>query len=158
MKLPFRILAIAVVLTATLGILACGDDDNPAMPTTGNIAGTVTFQGTWPTTGQVQVSLFSSWPPTGPPDAFTNPITPGASYDYAFNGLDPASYPAVVVGWLDPNLPPGSEEILGMYWQFVDSVAVDGSGTPRGLPKAVVVAAGLTKGNVDMVADLDVAP
>jgi len=153
MKLTFRILAIAVAVAAMLGILACGDDDNPAMPTTGSIAGTVTFQGTWPTTGQVQVSLFSSWPPSGPPDAFTDPIAAATSYDYRFDGLDPASYAAVVVGWLDPNLPPGSEEVLGMYWEHVDSVAV-----ARDTPKAVVVTAGQTKGSVNMLADLDVAP
>jgi hypothetical protein len=158
MKPRFHWLLLAVALATTVGVLACNDDDNPMTPTTGSIAGTITFQGTWPSSGQVQVSVFANFPPTGPPDAFTNPIAPAATYNYRFDGLDPASYAAVVIGWLDPNLPPGSEEILGMYWAYVDSVAVDGSGNPRGLPRSVTVQAGKTASNIDMMADLDVAP
>lgn len=159
MKRRFRVFATALAGAAAVVLMAaCEDDKNPAKPTTGSIAGTVTFRGTWPSTGQVQVSLFANFPPTGPPDAYTDPIAPGATYDYRFDGLDPATYPAVVVGWLDPALPPGSEEILGMYWAFVDSVAVDGSGNPRGNPVPVTVRAGEVAGNRDILADLDVAP
>ena len=158
MKLPFRLFAMAVALAATVGMIsACNDDNNPAMPTTGTIAGTVAFLGTWPTTGQVQVSVFLNWPPTGPPDAYSDPIAAGTSYDYRFDGLDPASYAAIVVGWLDPNLPPGQEKILGMYCDC-DTVAVDVSGNPEGMPVAVTVQAGKTKSAVNIAADLDVAP
>lgn len=159
MKLPFRPFAMAVALAATVGMIsACNDDNNPTMPTTGSLSGTVTFQGTWPTTGQVQVSLFATLPPMGPPDAYTDPITPGTSYAYRFDGIDPAAYAGIVVGWLDPNLPPGSEKILGMYWADEDSVAVDVSGNPQVAPKSVTVVAGQNKGGLNMVANLDVAP
>lgn len=151
--------ALVVAATSTVAILAsCDNTDDPVTPTTGSVSGTVTFQGTWPSTGQVQVSLFSAWPPAGPPDAFTDPITPSGTYNYSFNGLDPATYPAIVVGWLDPALPPGSEKILGMYWADEDSVAVDSNGNPQVLPTAVTVEAGDSKGSLDMAADLDVAP
>jgi hypothetical protein len=157
MKRRFHFLAIAVALAASIVMLACEDDEDPAGPATGSIAGTITFQGTWPTTGNVQLSVFSAFPPTGAPDAFTDPISPTASHDYQIDGLEPGEYAAVVIGWRDPADPPGAKTI-GMYWAFVDSVAVDGSGNPRGFPVPVTVRAGETQNNVDMVADLDVAP
>ena len=147
----------AAVMAAAVILASCGDDD-PVVATTGSISGTVTFQGTWPTTGQVQVSLFSSWPPMGPPDAYTNPISPGATYNYSLGGLDPATYDAVVIGWFDPTLPPGSEKILGIYWADEDSVAVDDAGNAQVNPVAVTVQAGANKGSLDMAANLDVAP
>ncbi len=150
----------AVIVFALSSVPACDDDDddNPATPTTGSIAGTINFEGTWPATGQVQVSVFQNFPPTGAPDAYTDPLEETTTYNYRFDGLDPASYAAVVVGWLDPNLPPGQEKILGFYWAYADSVAVDASGNPRGLPLSVTVEAGETESNIDMAADLDVAP
>lgn len=150
--------AALVAAIATAGALTACDDDDPAAPTTGSISGTVIFEGTWPTTGQVQVSLFAEFPPTGPPDAFTDPITPGATYTYRFDGLDPATYPAIVVSWLIFPPTPGSEEILGMYWADEDSVAVDGNGTPQVMPVAVTVMAGDDKKSLDITANLDVAP
>ena len=156
MKRLLYSVSVAVAIAAASSLPAC-DDDDPAAPTTGSISGTVTFEGTWPSGGQVQVSLFSEWPPTGPPDAFTDPITPGATYNYRFDGLDPATYPALVVGWLDFG-PPLTEKVLGYYWADEDSVAVDGSGNPQVLPLAVTVKAGESKSSLDMVANLDVAP
>ena len=160
MKRLFGLISLAALLMFALSsVPACDDDDdNTVLPTTGSIAGTVDFRGTWPSTGQVQVSVFQTYPPSGPPDAFTDPISQTTSYNYRFDGLDPANYAAVVVGWLDPNLPPGQEKILGYYWANPDSVAVDGNGTPQVLPLSVDVEAGETKNNVDMAADLDVAP
>jgi hypothetical protein len=161
MKRLFGFLGMAALVMLVMSSMpACDDDDddNPATPTTGSIAGTVNFAGTWPATGQVQVSVFQNFPPTGAPDAFTDPLDETTTYNYRFDGLDPATYAAVVVGWLDPNLPPGQEKILGFYWAYVDSVAVDNTGTPRGVPLPVAVEAGETADNIDMAGDLDVAP
>jgi uncharacterized protein (DUF2141 family) len=155
MKRPFHALACALVIAAALS--ACDDDDPAAPPTTGAVSGTVTFQGAWPSTGDVQISIFSSFPPTGPPDAFTDPITQAASYDYSIAGLTPGAYAAVVVGWRDP-LNPSTAEILGMHWEHVDSVAVDSNGDPRGFPLPLTIEAGQTDANINMLADLDVAP
>ncbi len=161
MKRLFHGLAIAVAMATLIGMLpACDDDNNPAGggPTTGTVSGTVTFNGTWPTTGDVQISVFSTFPPPpGPPDAFTDPIPAAASYDYQIGGLEPGDYAAIVVGWRDPGNP-SAAEILGMYWAFVDSVAVDSNGDPRGFPLPVTVEAGQTEDNLDITADLDVAP
>jgi hypothetical protein len=160
MKRLFYVLTISA-LAALAGVLPACDDDDPADtgPTTGTVSGTVTFQGTWPTTptSAVQVSIFASFPPTGAPDDFTDPIAPTGSYDYRFDGLTPGTYAAIVVGWRDTALPPGNDEYLGFHWAFVDSVAVDGSGNPRGMPVPVSVQAGQTV-DADIAADLDVAP
>jgi hypothetical protein len=106
----------------------------------------------------VIVGLYASLPPMGAPDAYTDPIPAGTSYQFSLTGIDPATYDGIVVGWIDPALPPGSEETLGFYWAYEDSVAVDSNGVPRGLPLPITVVAGETKGSLNMVANLDVAP
>ncbi|HXV13443.1 MAG TPA: hypothetical protein VEC56_04495 [Candidatus Krumholzibacteria bacterium] len=160
MKRLFYPLAIAGLAMTLAFLPACDDDDDNPMgggPTTGTVAGTVTFEGTWPSVGNVQISVYSTYPPMGPPDAFTDPIPAGTSYDYSIAGLDPGDYAAILVGWRDPADPPGAK-VIGMYWAFVDSVAVDGNGDPVGPPSAVTVEAGQTESNLDITANLDVAP
>ncbi len=147
---------VAVALATLILIPACEDD--PAAPTTGSVAGTVAFEGaTWPSTGDIQVSLWANFPPMGAPDAFTEPIAQTTSYDYRFDGLPPGTYAAVLVGWRDPALPPGNDVTIGFYWAYVDSVAVDDSGVPQGPPLPVNVSAGAV-GDADITANLDAVP
>ncbi len=170
MKRPFRLLAIAVVLATTLGMLsACDDDEDNPMdggPTTGKVSGTVNFTGTWPTTGDVQVSIYSTLMtppgvPGGPPDAFTEPLIPATdypTYNYTLEGLDPGDYAAIFVGWRDPANPSGAK-LLGMHWIYVDSLGIAVSGLPKAPgPTTISVDAGDNITNLDIEADLGLIP
>ncbi len=163
-------MTVALAATALLAAFAAcdDDDDNPTNggPTTGAVSGTVTFQGTWPTVGDVQVSMYSSiinppGVPGGPPDAFTDPLdslTAYPTYNYAFEGLDPGDYAAIFVGWRDPADPPGAK-LIGVYWIYVDSLGIAVSGLPKPPgPSSVSVDAGDNLIDLDIVADLDLAP
>lgn len=143
-------------------IAACSDD--PAGPATGRVAGTITFQGAWPTTGDVQVSIYSNlappYVPMGPPDAFTDPIQPGSmTFDYNMAGLDPGDYTALYVSWRDPVNPAGAR-LLGMYWAFADSVGISSTnGLPVVAPASILITDGsLYHLELDIQADLDLAP
>lgn len=136
----------AVVALAAISLtflVACGGDDStsPGDPSnTGSISGTVTFTGTWPASGDVQVAVYSSLPPTGPPDGYTNPLngaTDYPTYTYTISGLDPGTYDGVIVVWRDPSDVLSSKEI-GIY-----------SG---GMP--VVIEKGKTATGFDLTADL----
>lgn len=121
-------LICAVLLASTA---ACGDDDNPASgdpANTGSVSGTITFTGTWPATGDVQVAVYSSLPPAGPPDGFTNPLNPATdypTYDFTIAGLDPGTYDGIVVTWRDPGNVLSSE-VIGEYSGGVPVVVVKG--------------------------------
>jgi hypothetical protein len=168
MKRLFYVLAITALAAAVGVVPACDDDNNPidGGPTTGSVSGTVTFAGTWPSVGDVQVSIYSTimtppGVPTGPPDAFTdplNPVTDFPTYDYTLKGLDPGDYAAIFVGWRDPTDPPGAR-LIGVYWIYVDSLGIAMSGLPKDPgPAPVSVDAGDNLTDLDIVADLDLAP
>jgi hypothetical protein len=146
MERVFSSVVCTLCAVALATAVACSDDDNPAAgdpANTGSISGTVTFAGTWPVTGDIQVAVYSSLPPTGPPDGFTNPLNPATdypTYDYTVPGLDPGNYAGVIVSWRDPS-DPLSSEIIGQY-----------SG---GL--SVTVVKGETASGFDITADLDQA-
>jgi hypothetical protein len=164
-KKSLRILLLTAVLGLIVLLSACEDGDNPTrVPTTGSIAGKVTFVGDWPTTGEVQVSIYATlsppWVPMGPPEAFTDPIqgTP-SQFDYKMEGLDKATYTAIYVSWRDPQNPAASR-LLGMYWAFEDSVGIHAqSGLPVEQPTAVAIDnANLNHIDLNITADLDLAP
>ncbi len=140
-------LRTAGVLCAVLVAFAtsCGGDDGPAAgdpANTGSVSGTVTFMGSWPATGDVQVAVYSSLPPAGPPDGYTNPLGPNINtYNYTIAGLDPGVYEGVIVSWRDPG-DPLSSVVIGQYSGGV----------------AVVVVKGEDASGFDIVADLDQAP
>ena len=155
----------AVALMATLSLAAaisCGGDDNSTgTGPTGTISGTVTFRGTWPATGGIFITVFAQYPPTGAPDAFTNPITesmlgPGRTYDYEISGLETGTYKAVLIGWRGGV---GNDKCTGLYWEFPDSLGIDGDCVAQAPgPSAVTVKKNETTTGVNMLSDLTLAP
>lgn len=148
--IPFLVLAFA----------ACSDENNPAETEKfGEISGTVTFVGTWPQVGDVQVSVWTSWPPMGPPAAASDPLTKGQNVQsYKIEGLSKGTYPVVTVGWRDPSNPAGAK-VLGVYWANKDSVGVAADGiTLTVQPIAIEISDNkLVWNNVDIKANLDLA-
>jgi len=174
MKRAFSVLALAAAVSVAAGIVACGDDDNPAAGSgIGSVSGKVTFLnvGSWPATGEVQVAIYSSltppaYTPTGPPDAFTNPIAEGSTeYSYSLSGLDPGTYTGILVSWREPANPSGAK-MLGMYWIYGDSLAVYDTGLPEIIgtakdpgPKAIVISEDdPAHTGLDFTADLGIVP
>lgn len=147
MKRVFSRSSVGVLAALSLVFLvACGDDEttSPNPANTGSISGTVTFTGTWPASGDVQVAVYSSLPPAGPPDAYTNPLngaTDYPTYTYTISGLDPGTYDGVIVTWRDPSNVMSST-LIGQY-----------SG---GMP--VVIEKGKTATGFDITADLTQVP
>jgi hypothetical protein len=164
-----RILSLLAVAAAATMIGSCGDDNSAQPAGPASVAGKVTFvnTGSWPATGDVQVSIYSVLPadliPDGPPDAYTNPITVGSSeYNFSLTGLEEGSYAAIYVSWRNPSVP-GSARLLGMYWTYVDSVGVAWNGSTMA-PKAPgptalnLAGSNIHRNGLDFVADLALAP
>jgi hypothetical protein len=142
-----RITAILAMMAGLIVFGGCDDEEETPMApglTTGSVSGTVTFTGSWPATGEVQVSIYSTltppWVPMGAPDAFTDPITSGsATYDYMMSGLDKGDYMAIYVSWRDP-LNPAGTKLLGMYWTNPAETGINpGSGLPVQQPLGVII-------------------
>ena len=169
MKRSFLNLLIFMLVVAPMILGGCSGDSNPAAPTTGSISGTVNFSGTWPSTGDIQISVYSAisqpggpgpaYLPTGAPDVFTDPIQgPVSSYDFTISGLEKGTYAAVYVGWRDPQNPSGAL-LLGMFQANHGVSGLDSQGLPSSAPAQVVIEDGkLTHTGIDMTADLSFAP
>jgi len=53
----YMLITLSVIVLSGF-LTGCSEDDNPAEPEQfGEISGTVAFVGTWPSTGDVQVSI-----------------------------------------------------------------------------------------------------
>jgi hypothetical protein len=163
-----RFIKLTAVIALIAGLIAfggCDDEDNPVNtgPTTGSVSGTVTFAGSWPATGQIQVSIYSTltppWVPMGAPDAFTDPIVSGsATYDYEMSGLDKGDYMAIYVSWRDPANPAASK-LLGMYWTNPAETGINpATGLPVTQPLGVTINdAKMNHTGLNITADLDLA-
>jgi len=115
MRVPRILITMSLVFLMAF-LAGCSDENNPVQSqTSGEISGTITFTGSWPATGNVQVSMWTSWPPTGPPAAFSAVLTPGvASQTYKISGLNNGPYSVITVGWRDPADPTGAK-VIGVY-------------------------------------------
>lgn len=123
-----RALAILVLLFSMLFFIACSEDENPMeTQNLGDISGTITLDGTWPSFGNVQVSVWTSWPPMGPPAAFTAPLPKQLTQAFKIEGLSKGPYSVITVGWRDPNNPTQAK-VLGVYWDREDVLGVDCKG------------------------------
>ncbi len=151
---------IVILVFGLIAATGCSNDNNPANAQQfGEISGKVTFVGTWPKIGDVQVSIWTSWPPMGPPAAATDPMPSGQNVqNYKIEGLSKGSYPVVTVGWRDPNNPAGAK-VLGVYWANKDSVGVKPDGISFiGQPIPIEISDNqLVWKNIDIKANLDYA-
>jgi len=85
-----------------------GCDENPMTPESGTIYGVVDFSGTWPETGNISISLNTSWPEvTGAPYAFTtiysDDLNQDNLYNYRFENVTFGTYQGIIVSWKDPH-------------------------------------------------------
>ena len=84
-----------------------GCDENPMTPESGTISGVVDFSGVWPETGNISISLNTSWPEvTGAPYSFTtiysDDLNQDNLYSYRFENVTFGTYQGIIVSWKDP--------------------------------------------------------
>jgi hypothetical protein len=149
-----------VLLTAMLALVAaCGSDSSTGVAT-GSVTGTITFRNTWPSTGAIYLTVFAEYPPTGAPDAFTNPITqamlgPGRTFKYKIPALQTGTYKSVFIGWRGGV---GNDKCLGLYWAFPDSVGIGANCVAQDPgPLSITVKKNTATANINMIADLSLA-
>lgn len=160
-----RTVPATLVLFFLIILAACDNSNEPEpIPDTGSISGTVTFVGTWPASGNIQVSVYQTlappFVPTGPPEQATDPIAANTTtYNFKFEGLEKTTYAAVFVGWRDPANPAASR-LLGMYWAYPDSVGINPqNGLPLEQPRAITIDDDhIEVTNINIKADLNLAP
>ncbi|NUO80677.1 hypothetical protein HUU05_11405 [candidate division KSB1 bacterium] len=149
-------LLYVLALVVLMAFIACSDDSNPTKtPEFGTVSGRVTFVGAWPATGDVQVSIWTSWPPAGPPASASSAIASGTTvYDYKLEGLNKGEYKALTVGWRDPVNPSGAK-VLGLYWANSDSSGVSAAPPFYATPTVININdAKMEWTNINMKADL----
>ena len=83
-------------------IVACEDKETSeeSLPEFGSISGNATFNGTWPDSGEVLITLDTSYPPQGPPAGFayiTNSELDNNIYNYNFTNLSFRDYSAITL-------------------------------------------------------------
>jgi hypothetical protein len=98
-----------------LAFLTSCSDSTSSSEEFGTVSGTVTFTGTWPATGEIQVSIWSAWPPAGPPAQASEVFTVGENEQtYKIEGLTKGEYPVVTLGWRDP-ADPANAKTIALY-------------------------------------------
>ncbi len=156
-----KIFALMGLVAMMVFMVACSDDDsNPIEPSEfGSVSGAIAFTGAWPTIGDVQVSIWATWPPAGPPSAATDPIPAGSTtFNYKIEGLNKGTYKALTVGWRNPANPRGAK-VLGLYVNDASKtgvLGVDATGQQTlETPTALLLSdANLNLTGLDMRADL----
>lgn len=160
------LLSLLAIFAMLLWLSACSDDSTSPedIPDTGSVSGTVTFTGTWPSNGDIQVSIYTGlnppYIPMGPPEQATDPIPANTgTYSFKFEGLEKTTYSAVFVGWRDPSDPTASR-LLGMYWTDPNATGID---PMTGLPQAAPTTITIDNDHIDitginLTGDLDLAP
>ena len=118
-----------------------GCDDNPMTPESGIISGVVDFSGAWPETGNISISLNTSWPEvTGAPYAFTtiysDDLNQDNLYSYRFENVTFGTYQGIIVSWKDPydDNSATNQHVIGGYggtaeaeFENTGSITVSGS-------------------------------
>ena len=91
----------------------------------GSISGTVNFSGSWPDSGEVLITLDTSYPPQGPPASFsyiTSDDISNGVYNYNFSDLSFRSYEAITVTyWSLGYATAGTNySLIGSYIEAID--------------------------------------
>ena len=91
----------------------------------GSISGTVNFSGSWPDSGEVLITLDTSYPPQGPPAGFsyiTSDEISNGVYNYNFSDLSFRSYDAITVTyWSLGYATAGTNySLIGSYIEAID--------------------------------------
>ena len=108
-------------------MVSCEDNNNneEVLAEFGSISGTVNFSGSWPDSGEVLITLDTSYPPQGPPAAFsyiTSDDISNGVYNYNFSDLSFRSYEAITVTyWSLGYATAGTNySLIGSYIEAID--------------------------------------
>ena len=117
-----------IILASFFLIMVSCEDNNTneeVLAEFGSISGTVTFSGSWPDSGEVLITLDTSYPPQGPPAAFsyiTSDDISNGVYNYNFSDLSFRSYDAITVTyWSLGYATAGTNySLIGSYIEAID--------------------------------------
>ena len=117
-----------IILASFFLIMVSCEDNNTneeVLAEFGSISGTVTFSGSWPDSGEVLITLDTSYPPQGPPAGFsyiTNDDISNGVYNYNFSDLSFRSYEAITVTyWSLGYATAGTNySLIGSYIEAID--------------------------------------
>ncbi len=122
-------------------IFSCEDNENdtePVLAEYGSISGEVNFSGAWPDSGEVLITLDTSYPPMGPPAGFayiTNDEVTNGVYNYSFTNLSFRNYEAITI----------------TYW----SLGYTTAGSNYSLVGSVIDSINVTQDNADLTINID---
>lgn len=120
---------ITRIILASFFLIMVSCEDNNAneevLAEFGSISGTVNFSGSWPDSGEVLITLDTSYPPQGPPAAFsyiTSDDISNGVYNYNFSDLSFRSYEAITVTyWSLGYATAGTNySLIGSYIEAID--------------------------------------
>ena len=117
-----------IILASFFLIMVSCEDNNTneeVLAEFGSISGTVTFSGSWPDSGEVLITLDTSYPPQGPPAGFsyiTSDEISNGVYNYNFSDLSFRSYDAITVTyWSLGYATAGTNySLIGSYIEAID--------------------------------------
>ena len=117
-----------IILASFFLIMVSCEDNNTneeVLAEFGSISGTVTFSGSWPDSGEVLITLDTSYPPQGPPAGFsyiTNDDISNGVYNYNFSDLSFRSYDAITITyWSLGYATAGTNySLIGSYIEAID--------------------------------------
>ena len=117
-----------IILASFFLIMVSCEDNNTneeVLAEFGSISGTVNFSGSWPDSGEVLITLDTSYPPQGPPAGFsyiTNDDISNGVYNYNFSDLSFRSYEAITVTyWSLGYATAGTNySLIGSYIEAID--------------------------------------
>ena len=120
---------IARIILASFFLIMVSCEDNntneEVLAEFGSISGTVNFSGSWPDSGEVLITLDTSYPPQGPPAAFsyiTSDEILNGVYNYNFSDLSFRSYDAITVTYwsLGYGTAGTNYSLIGSYIEAID--------------------------------------